>query len=169
MSMIDKATREADENERTTETGLFHYAVSYNGAADYLGKTGLLDVTHPEAPREFLYAHAIELYLKAFLRNEGMTVQELRSIGHNLERLQVEYQRKGGNLSENESAVFRLFAANNSNNELRYIQTGFYRKPSMEDISKATASLRRAVGKALAASGRILRWYDDGGCVRKQR
>jgi len=66
------------EDDRTTPVGLFHYAHSYAASAAALRKLDL-KLTHPEAPIRFQYNHAIELYLKAFLRLHGLTVKELRS------------------------------------------------------------------------------------------
>jgi hypothetical protein len=157
----EKAAVEADENDRTTETGLYHYAVSYNGAADFLGKAPSLEVTHPDEPREFLYAHAIEVYFKAFLRNHGLTVQKLRTFGHDLGKLSNEYLKRGGSLSERDRWVLSLLAASNANHELRYIRTGYYQKAPLNDISQTALNLRKAIGKALKDSGRIVRWYDS--------
>lgn len=66
------------EDDRTTAIGLFHYAHSYAASAKALRQLDL-KLTHPEAPIRFQYNHAIELYLKAFLRLHGLTVKELRS------------------------------------------------------------------------------------------
>lgn len=65
------------EDDRTTATGLFHYAHSYAASATALRAIDL-KATHPEAPIRFQYHHAIELYLKAFLRLHGLTAKELR-------------------------------------------------------------------------------------------
>ena len=45
--------------------------------------------THPDSPVEFLYWHAIELFLKAFLLADGISVEALRRqpYGHNVESL----------------------------------------------------------------------------------
>ena len=67
--------------DRTTDIGLYHYARSYRAAADHL-RTVDLDVTHPRAPISFLYFHAVELYLKSFLRLHGLSVSKLQDIGH---------------------------------------------------------------------------------------
>jgi hypothetical protein len=152
-----KAALEADENERTTETGLFHYAVSYHGVADYVGKAESLRVTHPDAPREFLYVHAIELYLKAYLRNCGMTVQELRSIGHRFLDLGAKFEQRGGFLMDEDKSVLTLIDANSTNIESRYIVAGYFHKASMEALVRTCISLRQTVGEALRASGRIVR------------
>jgi hypothetical protein len=42
--------------------------------------------THPDDPICFLYFHAVELYLKSFLRAHGASVEELRTkYGHRLD------------------------------------------------------------------------------------
>ena len=56
--------------ERTPPIGLFNYARSYWRSAEQL-RASKPDVTHPDAPISFLFYHAIELYLKAFLRSAG--------------------------------------------------------------------------------------------------
>jgi len=158
-STEEKRVIEAPENERTTETGLFHFAVSYNAAADTLGEENPLHVTHPEEPREFLYAHAIELYLKSYLRDRGKTVQELRSFGHSLNELSEQYERAGGVLDEKDRWVVKMLALNNTSIEARYIKTGYYRKAAASDVQKTAASLRKYVGEALRRNGRVVRWY----------
>lgn len=66
------------EDDRTTAIGLYHYAHSYAASAAALRRLDL-KLTHPEAPIRFQYNHAIELYLKTFLRLQGLTVKQLRS------------------------------------------------------------------------------------------
>src|SRR4051794_38560726 len=72
-----------DEEERVTDIGLFNVAETYWRAAQGL-ETLKLKSTHRDSPIYFLYYHAIELYLKAFLRHHGHTPKELRSkkFGH---------------------------------------------------------------------------------------
>jgi hypothetical protein len=50
-------------------------------AADLVCDHGLR-ATHPESPAMFLYYHAIELYLKSFLRFHGVSAKRLQCIGH---------------------------------------------------------------------------------------
>ena len=61
---------EENEKARSTPMGFYHYAQSYREAANLLTNADKTSrkATHPEAPIRFLYYHAIELYLKAFLR-----------------------------------------------------------------------------------------------------
>jgi hypothetical protein len=59
----------------------FDRATSYWKAADAL--EGLaLKTPRNHAPIRFLYFHALELYLKAYLRAHGYTVKRLEEIGH---------------------------------------------------------------------------------------
>ena len=83
--MID----ENKEVERTNALGLFNVATSYWRAARCLQKEKL-KTTHPGSPVSFLYYHAIELFLKAFLRHHGHTPKELRGrkFGHSTAALE---------------------------------------------------------------------------------
>jgi hypothetical protein len=60
------------ELERTTALGLFNVAESYWRAAMHIHSSALLKGMH-NSPVSFLFYHAIELYLKAFLRHHGHT------------------------------------------------------------------------------------------------
>ncbi len=80
--------RAEDEAKRTTCIGLFNYAESYFRSARALD-ANKPKVTHPDAPVNFLFYHAIELYLKAYLRLKGLTPRELasRKYGHSVAAL----------------------------------------------------------------------------------
>jgi hypothetical protein len=65
-----------DDEERTNAMGLFNTANSYWKAAVALQKAKL-KTRHSDDPVWFLYYHAIELYLKSFLRMHGHTVAAL--------------------------------------------------------------------------------------------
>jgi hypothetical protein len=160
-SAEERQAIEADENERATETGFFHFAVSYNAAADRLGEENPLRVTHPEEPREFLYVHAIELYLKAYLRDRGKTVQDLYKLGHSLKALSDEYELTGGTLTQKDKWVIEMLSLNKTNRSARYIQTGYCSKATVPDIQETASNLRVSVGEALKGNRRIVRWYSS--------
>jgi hypothetical protein len=63
-----------------TPLGFYNFAVSYHEGADLIADRGL-KATHPESVAMFLYYHAIELYLKSFLRLKGDTAKRLRKSG----------------------------------------------------------------------------------------
>jgi hypothetical protein len=53
-------------------------------------------VTHPDAPVTLLLAHAVELYLKAFLRLRGVGIEEVKnSFGHDFKKLVDEASSRG--------------------------------------------------------------------------
>ncbi len=80
---------------------------------------------HPDAPVDFLYVHAIELFLKSYLRL-NKTVQELKDIGHKLRDLQEVCADlfPEGNTKLNE--IMTLISENRINANSRYIYTGTY-------------------------------------------
>src|SRR5437763_7290582 len=87
---------DSQDDDRTTDIGLFNYAASYRAAADSLEEVDTR-ATHPEAPQSWLYCHAIELYLKSHLRAAGLSVSELKSrrYGHDLMKLREAHKANG--------------------------------------------------------------------------
>lgn len=85
---------ELTDDDRTTALGLLNYARSYRASADH-HLNARLKVPHAQAPATFLYYHSIELYLKAYLRSQGLTVAQLRQVGHNVSKLAGEVQSRG--------------------------------------------------------------------------
>jgi hypothetical protein len=77
--------QEITDEERTNEVGLFHTAESYWKSAAALYAVNV-KASHARSPVLFLYYHAIELYLKAFLRGNGHSAKELRGkkFGHKI-------------------------------------------------------------------------------------
>jgi hypothetical protein len=74
----------ADQESRTTAMGLYNTACSYHLAARELEKIALRG-THPSMPVQLLYFHAIELFLKSFLRLSHSVAQlSSRDLGHKL-------------------------------------------------------------------------------------
>lgn len=82
-----KITRE----ERTNPTGLYHYAESYRDCADELRANPPRRLMF-DAPIAFLYYHAAELYMKAWLRHAGVPLERLwsKELGHDLRALKDE-------------------------------------------------------------------------------
>src|SRR5262245_54869767 len=114
--------------DRNPPLGIYNYAASYLVAADLICDEGL-KATHPEAPAAFLYYHAIELYLKSFLRFHGLSVECLKQIGHDYKRLLREASKRGLVLEELETEVL-----NTLNGKIwsqsRYLEIGFSRERS---------------------------------------
>jgi hypothetical protein len=135
---------ELTNDDRTTALGLFNYARSYRVSADYL-LLAKLKVSHPHAPLTFLYYHAIELYLKAYLRSQGDTVAKLKSVSHNISKLAAEVQSRGLALDDEDKEVLSLIAEADNVIRSRYIQTGAFTRPEEEALSRTCAALEDSV------------------------
>ena len=134
------------DDGRTTPLGLFNYARSYRASADHL-LNAQLNVPHPHAPLTFLYYHAIELYFKAYLRSQGDTVTQLRSIGHDISKIAAVAQSRGLSLDDEDKEVVRSMAEFNNVIRSRYIQTGAFTRPEEEALSRTCAALEDSVAK----------------------
>lgn len=159
---------EADDNNRTTAVGLYHYAESYRDSAD------MLEAHPPEGlifadPIRFLYFHAIELYLKAFLRSEGISVRALKQhpYGHDLAALHQACAERGLRLPEDAAAVFGFISAVDPM-EARYIRTGATTRYEPEALRKFTGTIREAVANHLKERNFAIRWRNVSD-VREQQ
>jgi HEPN domain-containing protein len=126
---------------------MFHYAHAYAASAMTLNEVGV-DTIHADAPVRFLFSHAIELYLKAYLLLKGLTVDELRSraLGHNLKKLASKSVKLGLSVS-NEQRKWIVLA-----NEAildRYIETGSRTVLLPESLSEICQSLHEQIGSAV--------------------
>jgi hypothetical protein len=134
-----------DDDERTGALGLFNTAQSYWRSAEYLNAANL-KVTHPRAPVTFLFYHAIELYLKAFLRDKGLTLAELKRLSHRIATLAQVASEKGLSLSPEPLGILSHIAESDMPNEARYIVTGFKDYASNEALSQVSTHLDEVVG-----------------------
>jgi HEPN domain-containing protein len=145
-----------NDDERTTPVGLFNYARSYWRAGcnidhDRLAK--IEGVTHPDAPITYLFYHAIELYLKAFLRLHGIKMAKLKKIGHRYERLAEKAKKHDLALPDEDWAVIYFMAGENVVPPSRYIKMGDYRRPKMAALSRVCRNLDDAILRALEEAG----------------
>lgn len=149
---------EISAEDRTNEVGLFNTAESFWRSAAALDKLDL-GVTHQLSPVLFLYYHAIELYLKAYLRSHGHTVKELasRKFGHKTCCLTERAAELGLWYMDEDKEMFSLMSTTDAIIRSRYIQTGYVRWPTPEGLDRTCRSLRESVGKALKAQGSPVR------------
>lgn len=113
-----------------------------------------MKVTHPDAPVTLLLAHAIELYIKAFLRLQGLSVEDLKtSFGHDFRRLVGEAQARGLHFDDEDKEVAVILTEQESIRRSRYIETGYYTRPSLRALSATCKSLDGSVADALTAAG----------------
>jgi hypothetical protein len=141
-----------DEIDRTTPLGLFNYARSYWRSAEYLN-TAQLKLTHPTAPVCFLFYHAMELYLKAFLRSQSLSVGSLKAIGHRLDKAGEKAIELGLVLDDEDKEVLNIIGDSDTVINARYIVTGAFSRPTEEALSRTCISLDEEVGRKLLELG----------------
>jgi hypothetical protein len=113
---------------------------------------------HYEAPVQYLYFHAIELFLKAYLRSQGMTDQELsgREYGHKLKKLIDEAEARGMPVTKRINRV-RLFQmadeAKDQPMRSRYLSTGPATILPVPRLHEAARDLQGIVENALHRAG----------------
>jgi hypothetical protein len=141
-----------DDDERTGAVGLFNTARSYWRSAEHLN-AARLEVTHSQAPVTFLFCHAIELYLKAYLRGAGNSVAQLKQIGHRVANLAISAVKSGLAIGPEQSEILEHIDDADVAIEARYIVTGFKNLPTNEALSGVTAHLDNVICSALAKKG----------------
>ncbi len=132
------------EDDRTTSVGLFHYAHTYASSARELAKLDL-EVSHPDSPVRFLYSHAIELYLKAYLRAHGVTVKELRykPYGHDTKALLKKAEEFGLSMNVVQGELIEHITNDTGD---RYIVTGVRTIIPAEAFDDVCKSLHKQTG-----------------------
>ena len=130
-----------DRRELTTSLGFFNFAGSYRAAADKL-RVCKLRATHPHSPIFFGYFHAIELYLKAFLREHGVSAKVLADdVRHDVKKLQKMCIAHGLRLDDETQDVLAVIAAPGLWISARYLIVGSYPRPSLSALSRVCRKL----------------------------
>jgi hypothetical protein len=149
--------KEIDDDERTNALGLFNTARSYWQSAEHLAAAHL-KLTHPQAPITFLFCHAIELYLKAYLRGVGnKSVVQLKHLGHHVADLAKAAVSAGLVIGKEQSEILSHIDDTDVAIEARYIVTGFKNLPTNEALSDVARVLDQTVCNALAKIGIAVR------------
>jgi hypothetical protein len=112
---------------------------------------------HYEAPVHILYFHAIELFVKAYLRAQGVTDQELRrQYSHDLKSLIDEAEARGMPITKRINRV-RLFQiadeAKDQPMRSRYLRTGTATILPVIRLHEAARDLQGIVEGALHQAG----------------
>lgn len=145
-----------DPIDRTSAIGLFNTARSYWRSAAYL-IAGKLEVTHPSAPINFLLCHAMELYLKAYLRSASLTIDDLKRLGHGFNALSGAARKHGLQIDNETAEVLSHIAKEDVAIEARYIVTGFKEALTVEELSSAASNLDALVSTDLKKKGHPIR------------
>ena len=143
-----------EQDDRTTPLGFYHFARSYKAAYKILAREMTRKhATHPYAPQEFLLIHAIELYLKSYLRLQGYSVRRLKDrIGHDFPVLAKHFSEKGGFLDDEDWEVINLLTPENVFG-VRYIVIGPARRATTDALDRTANSLHKTVRDALRNVG----------------
>jgi hypothetical protein len=141
-----------DESDRTSAVGFFNTARSYWRSAEHL-RTARVKVTHPDAPVTFLFCHAVELYLKGYMRGRGRELGELKRLGHRVADLSKTALEAGLKLSSDHCELLSHIDEAEVAIEARYIVTGFKNRPTNEAFSEICEALDKSVCAALSEIG----------------
>jgi hypothetical protein len=147
--------------DRYPQIGVFNFAACYRAAADLLAKQAL-KATHPGDPISFLYYHAIELYLKAFLRLQKVSMSKLRGIGRDFIALGVRSQHKELVIDSKTNEISALLTESDAWGRARHLEVGMLAVPDIEELGRACQRLHKSVGEALAAAGLLVREPNSG-------
>ena len=137
-----------DEDDRTNALGLFNSAECYRQAADILG-TEHAKALRFDQPIRYLFYHAIELYLKAFLRAGNFPLDKVERFRHRFHRLRDTCTSLGLALDLHEREVLTLIGTDETYIRARYLRTEFYSEVAVKDLSWAAASIAQKVGVQL--------------------
>jgi hypothetical protein len=155
-SVQNRPEQGADTEDRTTAIGLFNTAESWRRSADYLSHAKLR-ITHPQMPTGFLYYHCIELYLKAFLRLRGASVEELMKFRHGILKLHDLAAAQSFLFMEEDLAVITLFHEARVYLRWRYIETGSICWPTNQAMARTAKSLHDTAKIAFQEAGHKMR------------
>jgi len=146
-----------NDKDRTSPLGLFDYARSYWQGGVLLHRVGA-KISHPDAPVTLLMAHAIELYLKAFLRMNGLSAEEAKhSFGHDFEKLMKAACDRGLPLTDEDKDMAKLLREQESIRRSQYVETGHFTRLSLAALSGVCRRLDESVAAALESGGMCVR------------
>jgi hypothetical protein len=144
------------DDDLTNSLGLFNSAEAYRLSAMALEQAKVCS-GHADKPIMFLYYHAIELYLKALLRQKYSVETIRKKFGHNTKRLVKEAESLGLLVMAEDRDVFSIMGDTDTVIESRYIRTGSKSWPEIESLFRTCKSVRDSVGGLLRKASVIVR------------
>jgi hypothetical protein len=110
-----------DEAARSRPVAYFNFAETYWTAAKTLRRSKA-KATHKDSPIRFLYYHAIELYLKAYLRARDIHPYDMRNkYSHNVGKLSIKSGELGLEFDDEDIEIFHLMSKTDATIRSRYI------------------------------------------------
>ncbi len=151
-----------DDESRTTAIGLARYAADFLEAAlatdDVMGKDAKYSIIAP-VPALYLIGHSIELYLKSYLRHEGRSKNNLRKIGHDLNKCLKRSKELGIlDLITFESGELEAFSVLHElycSKQLNYIETGSKTFPIFGPLETMAKKLDGAISPYVGYKSRF--------------
>ena len=140
-----------DDDERTNSMGLFNTAEAFRLSAMAL-EDEKVKIGHAASPIRICYYHALELYLKALLRQKHSVKKIQEKFGHNTKRLVEEAEALGLVVTDEDREVFSK-ADTDAIIEARYIRTGAKNWPELEELRHTCERVRDGVGDLLFKAG----------------
>ncbi len=133
------------EDDRVSWRGLYNYAEAYGRAADALAEN--LSGVWAEAPVKMLYFHAVELYLKCFLRHQGVTVAELKAsrLSHKLKNIADAAIARGLSISPESTDLMHDAQLLDEVIEARYLRNRLRPALSVEQIKQLKHDIQATV------------------------
>ena len=144
-----------DDNDRTTREGLFNTAEAYRLSAIALEQHPV-DIGHAAKPVQFLYSHAIELFLKALVRQEHSVETLKDQFGHSIKRLLAEAETLGLVVPCEDRDVLAIMENTDVLLQMRYIKTGLktlLETVELEKLRRTALSIRDRVLDVLLLKG----------------
>jgi HEPN domain-containing protein len=111
-----------DDNEETNSMGLFNTAEAYLLSAMALESVKVAS-GHAAKPILFCYYHALELFLKALLRQKHSVETLSKKFGHDIKRLIKEAEALGLGITDKDREVVAMIDID-ATMDVRYIRTG---------------------------------------------
>jgi HEPN domain-containing protein len=149
----------SDEN-RTTSVGLFNYAHTYAASAAALSAAEV-KATHWNAPVYFLYFHAVELYLKAFLLANGVTLGDLKlDYRHNARKLTEKAKEHLLDLSPKYEEAINLMDETDNVISSRYLRVGTHKRLPFSVFDDLCRTLHQQIMPTVYDQAGITRYLD---------
>jgi HEPN domain. len=148
------------EEDRTNSMGFFNTAEAFRLSATAL-EASKVKIGHADKPIRVLTYQALELYLKAMLRQSHNTETIKRRFGHDTKRLMEEAEMSGFAVTDEDRDVLSRIADTDAVIEARYIRTGAKNWPTLEEVKRTCNNVRNSVGGFLLKSGVLVRLTDS--------
>jgi hypothetical protein len=145
-----------DDDERTNSMGLFNTAEAWRLSAIAL-QSAKVTSGHADKPVQYLYFHALELYLKALLRQKHSVDALEKKFRHKAKLIVEEAQTLGLVIEEHDAALLTLMGDTDVVIGSRYIKTGAKTLPTLEALERTSKNIRDRVGELLRKRGVLVR------------